>query len=257
MYTIQEQICASPEVADLDDFDQDGEDTKSECEGFESDSDKEDLDGKYSKKNLQVLACYTEETNAEYLLAFEGSDCVCLEENRKNVEILFAKRECWRLATPVRYLLCMVRSVQIQHRVIKGMAYQTALQDITSDNAFFDLNCFIFSRTSPEINKEENRRILFSKISWNKDFCQEIIETCKTQQFVQAREQACTASKLDACKLLPRPITCEKHDQHVSMMGKLVSVLAAIRQINGEKSAVNAFYLVMNSGGMVGAHFFG
>jgi len=41
------------------------------------------------------------------------------------------------------------------------------------------------------------------------------------------------------------------------MMGKLVSVLAAIRQINGETSAVNAFNLVMNSGGMVGAHFFG
>jgi len=179
MDQIQEQMCAIPQVSGFDDVDQedeDGEDTKSECEGIESDSDKEDLDGEYSKENLQVLACYTEETNAEYLLAFKGSDCVCLEENRTNVEMLFAKRECWRLATPVRNLLCMVRSVQIQHRVIKGMAYKTALTDITNDNAFFDLNCFIFSRTLPEINNEENGRILFSKISWNKDFCQEIDE---------------------------------------------------------------------------------
>jgi len=141
MDPIQEKMCASPQVADFDDVDQDGgdgedgEDTKSECEGIESDSDKEDLDGEYSKENLQVLACYTEETNAEYLLAFKGSDCVCLEDNRKNVEMLFAKRECWKLATPVRNLLCMVRSVQIQHRVLKGMAYKTALQDIINENA--------------------------------------------------------------------------------------------------------------------------
>ena len=253
-------MCESPQVSDCDDVDQEdevGEDTKSDCEGIESDSDKDDLDGEHSKENMKVLACYTEETNEEYLRAFQGSDFVCLAEYREYVEMLFAKRECWKLATPVRYLLCMVRSVQIQHRVMKGMAYKVALQDILHDNAYFDLNRFIFSRTSPDINNQEARYILFSKISWNKDFCQQIVTKCRTQQFIEARDQACKACNLDACKLLPHPITCEKHDEHVSMMTKLVSVFAAIRQINGEKSAVDAFDLVMNSGGMVGAHFFG
>ena len=211
----------------------------------------------YSTENVQMLACYTEENKEVYLRAFKGSDFVCLENNRKHVDIPFAKRECWKLAPPVTYLLCMVRSVQIQHRMHKGLAYIIALQAILHENAYFDLNRFIFSRTSPEINTQEARCIVFSKIRWNKDFCQEIIETCKTKKFARAREQACTPCNLDAFSLLPHPMTCKKHDEHVSMMTKVVSVFAAIRQIHNEKISFNTFYLVMNSGGMMGAHFFG